>query len=112
MSSVLEAPTTDWTVEQARRLVTELPGPRSRELMARKSGAVAAGVGTTMPVFAELAAGGIVVDVDGNHLIDFGSGIAVTTVGNSAPLVVEAVRRQLKAFTHTCFMVTPYEGYV
>jgi 4-aminobutyrate aminotransferase/(S)-3-amino-2-methylpropionate transaminase len=99
-------------VAQVRRLVTELPGPRSRELMARKTGAVAAGVGTTMPVFAACAAGGVVVDVDGNSLIDLGSGIAVTTVGNSAPRVVEAVREQVAAFTHTCFMVTPYDAYV
>jgi 4-aminobutyrate aminotransferase/(S)-3-amino-2-methylpropionate transaminase len=99
-------------VAQERRLVTELPGPRSRELMQRKLGAVAPGVGTTMPVFAERAGGGIVVDVDGNHLIDLGSGIAVTSVGNSAPRVVEAVSDQAAAFTHTCFMVTPYEGYV
>jgi 4-aminobutyrate aminotransferase/(S)-3-amino-2-methylpropionate transaminase len=54
----------------------------------------------------------VVVDVDGNSFIDLGSGIAVTTVGNSAPAVVEAVRDQVAAFTHTCFMVTPYDGYV
>lgn len=65
-----------------------------------------------MPVFAARAAGGIVEDVDGNRLIDLGSGIAVTTVGNSAPKVVNAVTEQVEAFTHTCFMVTPYEGYV
>jgi 4-aminobutyrate aminotransferase/(S)-3-amino-2-methylpropionate transaminase len=65
-----------------------------------------------MPVFAARAAGGIVVDVDGNHLIDLGSGIAVTTVGTSAPRVVAAVQEQVAAFTHTCFMVTPYDGYV
>ncbi len=104
------APETD--VAQERRLVTEIPGPRSVELMDRKTGAVAAGVGTTMPVFATRAAGGIVVDVDGNHLVDLGSGIAVTTVGNSARRVVEAVQRQVAEFTHTCFMVTPYEAYV
>ena len=75
-------------VAQERRLVTDLPGPRSRDLMRRKHAAVAAGVGTTMPVFAARAGGGIVVDVDGNHLIDLGSGIAVTTVGSSAPRVV------------------------
>jgi 4-aminobutyrate aminotransferase/(S)-3-amino-2-methylpropionate transaminase len=80
--------------------------------MARKSAAVAGGVGTTMPVFAAQAGGGVVVDVDGNSLIDLGSGIAVTTVGNSAPRVVAAVQEQVAAFTHTCFMVTPYEGYV
>ncbi|MEV6343103.1 4-aminobutyrate--2-oxoglutarate transaminase [Actinoplanes sp. NPDC051851] len=97
---------------QQRRLVTELPGPRSVELMERKQAAVAGGVGTTMPVFAASAGGGIVVDVDGNHLIDLGSGIAVTTVGASAPRVVAAVTEQVQAFTHTCFMVTPYDGYV
>ncbi|MFI5429395.1 4-aminobutyrate--2-oxoglutarate transaminase [Aeromicrobium sp. UC242_57] len=99
-------------IEQRRHLVTALPGPRSVELMARKNAAVAAGIGTTMPVFAVEAGGGIVKDVDGNSLIDLGSGIAVTTVGNSAPRVVDAVKAQVDAFTHTCFMVTPYEGYV
>jgi 4-aminobutyrate aminotransferase/(S)-3-amino-2-methylpropionate transaminase len=99
-------------VEQRRVLVTEVPGPRSRALHARKVGAVAAGVGTTLPVYVERAGGGILVDVDGNHLIDFGSGIAVTSVGNAAPEVVSQVREQVARFTHTCFMVTPYEGYV
>jgi 4-aminobutyrate aminotransferase / (S)-3-amino-2-methylpropionate transaminase / 5-aminovalerate transaminase len=99
-------------LEQRRILKTEIPGPRSRELMARKTAAVAKGVGTTMPVFAVEAGGGVVVDVDGNSLIDLGSGIAVTTIGNSAPRVVAAVRDQVELFTHTCFMITPYEGYV
>ena len=97
---------------QERRLVTEIPGPRSRELLARRSAAVSAGVGTTLPVFVERAGGGVVVDVDGNSLIDLGSGIAVVNVGNAAPEVVAAVQAQAAAFTHTCFMVTPYEGYV
>jgi len=99
-------------LEQRRILKTEIPGPRSLELMARKTGAVAKGVGTTMPVFAVAAGGGVVVDVDGNSLIDLGSGIAVTTIGNSAPRVVAAVQDQVEQFTHTCFMITPYEGYV
>ena len=99
-------------LEQRRVLKTAIPGPRSLELMARKTGAVARGIGTTMPVFAVEAGGGVVVDVDGNSLIDFGSGIAVTTIGNSAPSVVAAVRDQVELFTHTCFMITPYEGYV
>ena len=97
---------------QERRLVTELPGPRSRALMERRAAAVSAGVGGTMPVFAERAGGGVIVDVDGNSLIDLGSGIAVTTVGNAHPRVVERVQRQVAEFTHTCFMVTPYAGYV
>ncbi|WP_375497739.1 4-aminobutyrate--2-oxoglutarate transaminase [uncultured Jatrophihabitans sp.] len=99
-------------IDQRRILTTDIPGPRSAELHARKTAAVASGVGTTLPVYVERAGGGIVVDVDGNQLIDFGSGIAVTTVGNAAPRVIEAVQRQVAEFTHTCFMVTPYEGYV
>jgi 4-aminobutyrate aminotransferase/(S)-3-amino-2-methylpropionate transaminase len=97
---------------QERRLVTSIPGPRSQELMARKAEAVAAGVGTTIPVSVVAAGGGVIVDADGNSIIDLGSGIAVTGVGNSNPRVVEAVKAQLDAFTHTCFTVAPYESYV
>jgi 4-aminobutyrate aminotransferase/(S)-3-amino-2-methylpropionate transaminase len=100
------------TVPQQRLLKTSIPGPRSAELHARKVAAVASGVGTTLPIYVAAAGGGIVVDVDGNQLIDFGSGIAVTSVGNAAPAVVDAVQEQVAAFTHTCFMITPYEGYV
>ncbi len=100
------------SVPQERLLRTEIPGPRSLELHARKAAAVAPGVGTTLPVYVERAGGGILVDADGNQLIDFGSGIAVTSVGNAAPRVVAAVQRQVDAFTHTCFMITPYEEYV
>jgi 4-aminobutyrate aminotransferase/(S)-3-amino-2-methylpropionate transaminase len=80
--------------------------------MDRRRAALPAGVGTTLPVFAARAAGGIVEDVDGNRFVDFAAGIAVTSVGSSAPRVVEAVAGQLAAFTHTCFQVTPYESYV
>ncbi|GAA1922756.1 4-aminobutyrate--2-oxoglutarate transaminase [Streptantibioticus ferralitis] len=97
---------------QERRLVTSIPGPKSQELLARKTATVANGVGTTLPVFVTRAGGGVLEDVDGNSLIDFGSGIAVTSVGNSAEAVVRRATEQLAAFTHTCFMVTPYEGYV
>lgn len=102
----------DSSVAQERRLLTEIPGPKSTALLARKTDAVAAGVGVTLPAFIERAGGGVLVDVDGNHLIDMGSGIAVTTVGNANPMVADAVAEQAHAFTHTCFMVTPYEGYV
>jgi 4-aminobutyrate aminotransferase/(S)-3-amino-2-methylpropionate transaminase len=97
---------------QVRRLVTAIPGPRSQELLARKNAAVPGGVGVTLPVFVTRAGGGVLEDVDGNSLIDFGSGIAVTSVGNSAEAVVRRASAQLADFTHTCFMVTPYEGYV
>jgi 4-aminobutyrate aminotransferase/(S)-3-amino-2-methylpropionate transaminase len=99
-------------LEQRRILKTSIPGPRSVELMSRKAQSVAAGIGTTMPVFAVQAGGGVVLDVDGNSLIDLGSGIAVTTIGNAAPRVAAAVAAQVELFTHTCFMVTPYENYV
>ncbi|MDZ7883880.1 MAG: 4-aminobutyrate--2-oxoglutarate transaminase [Mycobacterium sp.] len=99
-------------VEQTRHLATAIPGPKSSALIDRKTAAVSRGVGTTMPVYAARAGGGIVEDVDGNRLIDLGSGIAVTTIGNAAPRVAEAVAAQAGEFTHTCFMVTPYEQYV
>ena len=99
-------------LDQVRRLVTEIPGPRSRELAARRESAVARGVSTLLPVFAAAAGGGVLIDVDGNSLIDLGSGIAVTGVGNAAPAVVAGVREQVERFTHTCFMIAPYEGYV
>ena len=92
--------------------MTEIPGPRSRELQARRVEAVSAGVGGTLPAFITAGGGGILIDVDGNSLIDLGAGIAVVNVGNSAPRVVANVKEQVEAFTHTCFMVTPYEGYV
>jgi 4-aminobutyrate aminotransferase/(S)-3-amino-2-methylpropionate transaminase len=69
---------------QERRLVTAIPGPRSRELAARQSATVARGVSTTLPVFITQAGGGVLVDVDGNSLIDFGAGITVVNVGNAA----------------------------
>ncbi len=97
---------------QERRLVTEIPGPRSREKYARRQRVVARGVGTTLPVFVTAAGGGVLVDADGNSLIDLASGIAVTGVGNAAPEVTTRVAEQTQAFTHTCFMVTPYDGYV
>ncbi|MGW6225315.1 4-aminobutyrate--2-oxoglutarate transaminase [Streptomyces olivaceus] len=97
---------------QERRVVTAIPGPKSQELQARRTAAVARGVGSTLPVFVTRAGGGVVEDVDGNSLIDFGSGIAVTSVGASAEAVVRRASAQLADFTHTCFMVTPYEGYV
>ncbi|MFE7662990.1 4-aminobutyrate--2-oxoglutarate transaminase [Streptomyces celluloflavus] len=97
---------------QERRVVTAIPGPKSQELWARKQATVANGVGAVLPVFAKRAGGGVLEDVDGNSFIDFGSGIAVASVGNSAEAVVRRATAQLADFTHTCAMVTPYEPYV
>ncbi len=100
------------SLPQQRKLVTEIPGPMSRELFERRQRSVARGLSHVLPIFVTAAGGGVLVDVDGNSLIDFGSGIAVTSVGNSADLVVSRVTEQVAQFTHTCFMVAPYQGYV
>lgn len=99
-------------VPQQRKLVTEIPGPKSQEIIKRRSEAVSASLGMALPAIITHASGGILLDVDGNQFIDMGSGIAVVNVGNSAPAVVERVQRQVAEFTHTCFMIAPYEGYI
>jgi 4-aminobutyrate aminotransferase/(S)-3-amino-2-methylpropionate transaminase len=100
------------SLPQVRRLVTEIPGPKSRALLERRANAVSSSLTIAMPVFVAAAGGGVIVDVDGNSIIDMGAGIAVVNVGNSADQVVKNVQEQVAAFTHTCFMVAPYEGYV
>jgi len=100
------------TIPQERRLVTEVPGPLSRAMHGRRAAAVAQGVSTAFPVYIESGSGAVLVDVDGNALLDLGSGIAVTGVGHAADSVVKAVQEQAGRFSHTCFMVTPYEGYI
>ncbi|MBX9717426.1 MAG: 4-aminobutyrate--2-oxoglutarate transaminase [Microbacteriaceae bacterium] len=114
MSMTIDAPALlgGPSLPQRRELVTSIPGPKSEALIARKQAAVSSSVGTMMPVYAAAAGGGVIVDVDGNSLIDLGSGIAVTNVGNADPHVAQAVIDQVQRFTHTCFMVTPYDGYV
>ena len=100
------------TIEQRRHLATAIPGPRSLELAVRRESAVSAGVSSGLPVYIERGAGAILVDVDGNQLIDLGSGIAVASVGHAHPAVTAAIAEQAASFNHTCFMVTPYEEYV
>lgn len=99
-------------VEQSRRLVTEVPGPRSRALHERRLAAVARGVSLGAPVYAARAHGGIIEDVDGNRLLDLTSGIGVVTVGHTDEAVVAAARDELGRLTHTMFPTVPYESYV
>src|SRR5947209_5791119 len=99
-------------IAQERKLVTEIPGPRSRALMERRLRSVPRGVFFTAPIFVEAASGAIIRDVDGNSLIDLGAGLAVMNTGNTHPAVQAAVRDQLERFTHTCFHVTMGEPYV
>lgn len=99
-------------VIQKRNLVTAIPGPKSAELIKRRGEAVSASLGTAFPVFIDHAAGAIIVDVDGNSILDLGAGIAVLNVGHSQNRVADRVKSQIDAFSHTCFMVVPYNGYV
>ncbi|HEY7509232.1 MAG TPA: 4-aminobutyrate--2-oxoglutarate transaminase [Vicinamibacteria bacterium] len=96
----------------AIRLRTEVPGPRARELMARRAAAVPRGPYNATPIFVKEGRGARLVDVDGNELLDFAGGIGCVNVGHANAAVVEAASAQLAALTHGCFHVTPYEGYV
>jgi 4-aminobutyrate aminotransferase/(S)-3-amino-2-methylpropionate transaminase len=94
------------------QLRTPIPGPKSREWMQRRQAAVARGVSHATRIFAARAEGATIEDVDGNRFLDFAGGIGVVNVGHRAPAVVEAIRKQLDAFVHTCFSVAPYGKYV
>ena len=102
----------EYTIAQQRKVVTTIPGPKSQAMHARRQDAVSAGAGAALPVYIEKANGAILVDVDGNHLIDLGSGIGVTTIGHTNAGVIEAVQHQVTQLTHTLFTATPYESYV
>ncbi|PRY69631.1 4-aminobutyrate aminotransferase [Glaciihabitans tibetensis] len=101
-----------FTVPQARKLLTELPGPKSVELQARRERSVSRGAGTLANIYMDHGSGAILVDVDGNQLIDLGCGIGVTTIGHAHPEVAAAASAQASKLTHTLFTVTPYENYV
>ena len=97
---------------QERRLVTAIPGPKSTEALKRRTEATSGGLGMAIPVVIERASDAILLDIDGNQIIDLGSGIGVTGGGNSAQRVVDRVIEQVQAFTHTCFTVAPYMNYI
>ena len=97
---------------QERRLVTAIPGPKSIAGLVRRTEATSGGLGMAIPVIIERASDAILLDIDGNQIIDLGSGIGVTNIGNSASRVVDRVIEQVQAFTHTCFTVAPYMNYI
>ena len=99
-------------MEQERKIVTAIPGPKSTALHTNRLKHVSAGVGAALPVYIERAHGAILQDVDGNQFIDLGSGIGVVTIGHTNEGVVKAVQEQVAKLTHTLFTVTPYEPYV
>jgi 4-aminobutyrate aminotransferase / (S)-3-amino-2-methylpropionate transaminase / 5-aminovalerate transaminase len=94
------------------QLRTEIPGPRSRALMARREAAVPRGPYHATPIFAARAEGATIEDVDGNRYLDFAGGIGCLNMGHRAPRVVSAIREQLDKYLHLCFSVTPYEPYI
>jgi len=104
--------TTLTNLTQERRLVTAIPGPKSTEALKRRTEATSGGLGMAIPVVIERASDAILLDIDGNQIIDLGSGIGVTNVGNAAQRVVDRVIEQVQAFTHTCFTVAPYMNYI
>ncbi len=91
---------------------TEIPGPHSRALMARREAAIPRGPYHATPLFAAKAEGAVIEDVDGNRFLDFAGGIGCLNVGHRAPRVIAAIREQLEKFLHVCFSVTPYESYI
>jgi 4-aminobutyrate aminotransferase/(S)-3-amino-2-methylpropionate transaminase len=94
------------------KVKTEIPGPNSRALTARRSQAIPRGVYASTPLFVRHAEGAMLEDVDGNRFIDLGGGIGCLNVGHRNPRVIAALRAQLDAFLHLCFQVTGYESYV
>ena len=100
------------SVAQERIVVTEIPGPKSLALHARRQAVVSGGVSATYPIYIDRAKGAIMVDVDGNHIVDMGGGIGVMTIGHSDDAVIEAAAAQARAVTHTLFTVAGYESYV
>jgi 4-aminobutyrate aminotransferase/(S)-3-amino-2-methylpropionate transaminase len=100
------------TDQASRKMVTPIPGPRSQALHDRRMKVVSAGVSATFPIYAQRAHDAILVDVDGNHFLDFTGGIGVMTIGHTNPAVVDAVAHQASQVTHTLFAVAGYEPYI
>src|SRR3954467_3517221 len=99
-------------MDKSISIVTEIPGPRSREWIARKEAVVAEAKSLWIPVFVQEASGATLTDVDGNTFIDFAGGIGCLAVGHSNAAVSERVRAQVDRFLHTDFTILPYDSYV
>jgi 4-aminobutyrate aminotransferase/(S)-3-amino-2-methylpropionate transaminase len=107
-SAIVVAVATTKTID----IRTEIPGPRSREIIERKEKVVADPLSLTFPIVIERGEGATLTDVDGNTFIDFTGGVGCLNVGHSHPRVVEAAQDQLERFSHTDFTIVPYETYV
>jgi 4-aminobutyrate aminotransferase/(S)-3-amino-2-methylpropionate transaminase len=109
LTSATSAP---FVITQERRLITEVPGPKSIALHQRRLAVIPAGTSSALPIYIDRGHGAVVVDVDGNQFIDLGAGIGVTTIGHTDDAVVAAATYQLGALTHGMFTITGYEGYI
>ena len=94
------------------RIDTDVPGPRARDLLARRAAAAPAGLGRATDVVVERADGGLIFDVDGNTFIDLAGGLGMLAVGHSPAPVVRAIEEQARKYVHPCALVTTYEPYV
>src|SRR3977135_51010 len=94
------------------RIRTEIPGPKSRALMARREAAIPRGPSNATPVFVASAKGATIDDVDGNRYLDFAGGIGCLNVGHRAPRVTAAIQEQLAKHLHLCVALTRYEGSI
>lgn len=109
----MSSPTIDTPrLTQERKILTAIPGPESLRLQERRQSVVAGAVSSSLPVYIARGEGAMLLDVDGNQFLDFGTGIGVTTVGHAPAALVAGVQTQLESVIHTCFMITPYQSYV
>ena len=99
-------------ITRSVELRTDIPGPRSAEILRRKEQVVAEPLSILLPIVVAEAYGTTVTDVDGNTFLDFTGGVGCLNVGHSNPKVVAAAQEQLSRFSHTDFTILPYEVYV
>jgi 4-aminobutyrate aminotransferase/(S)-3-amino-2-methylpropionate transaminase len=93
-------------------LITPLPGPKSQAILERRKNALPAGLAKSTEVCVAKAEGAVVTDADGNTLLDFAGGIGMMNIGHSNATVINAIKKQLDKYTHTCSLVTTIEPYV
>src|SRR5580765_4082616 len=102
----------DMAMTRTIELRTAIPGPKSKEILARKEQVVAGPLSITLPIVIAEGRGATITDVDDNKFIDFTGGVGCLNVGHSHPRVVEAAQQQLERFAHTDYTIVPYEVYV
>src|SRR5579862_3208914 len=99
-------------ITRAISINTEIPGPRSREILARREAAVPRGLSKSVTIVAERAHGALITDVDGNTLLDFAGGIGALATGHTPAPVVDAINLHAEALIHLCAVVATTENYV